>query len=121
MPNHIDVRGASGTYYRFRPAEDPRARSTMSGNFVYVREDDGEVVFLGETDNLMIGAEARWREAQTAYGATGIFVRPIVARATRAEEQEDILLAGTPPMNDTLPTRAKPREQADSPEAGSLV
>jgi hypothetical protein len=121
MPNHIDVRGASGTFYRFRPAEDPRARSTMSGNFVYVREDDGEVVFLGETDNLMIGAETRWREAQTAYGATGIFVRPIVARATRAEEQEDILLAGTPPMNDPLPTRAKPREQADSPEAGSLV
>ena len=81
MPSHIDIRGASGAFYRFRPADDPRARSTMSGNYVYVRGE--ELVFLGETDNLMIGAADRWQEASASYGADGIYIRPIVARATR--------------------------------------
>ena len=100
MPSHIDVRGASGAFYRFRPADDPRARSTMSGNYVYVRGE--ALVFLGETDNLMIGAAERWQEAASDYGADGIYIRPIVARATRADEQRDILRAQTPPMNEPL-------------------
>jgi len=105
MPSHIDVRGASGAFYRFRPADDPRARSTMSGNYVYVRGE--ELVFLGETDNLMIGAADRWQEAASAYGTDGIYIRPIVARATRSDEQRDILRAQTPPMNEPLAEEAE--------------
>jgi hypothetical protein len=120
MPTHIDVRGASGTFYRFRPSDDPRSRSTMSGNYVYVREGDGEVLFLGEADNLMTGAEDRWREAVSAHGATAIFVRPIVARATRAEETRDILEATVPAMNDPLPMRVERRDD-DGDQAGQLI
>ncbi len=118
MPSHIDIRGASGAFYRFRPADDPRARSTMSGNYVYLRGE--ELVFLGETDNLMIGATERWQEAAASYGADGIYIRPIVARATRADEQRDILRAQTPPMNDPLsddePVAAQAEAEAEAEE-----
>ena len=117
MPSHIDIRGASGAFYRFRPADDPRARSTMSGNYVYVRGE--ELIFLGETDNLLIGATDRWQEASASYGADGIYIRPIVARATRADEQRDILRAQTPPMNDPWVEDGPAEPEAAADEAGA--
>ena len=42
MDTKIDLRGASGAVYRFRLADDGSAKTTISGNFVYVRATDGD-------------------------------------------------------------------------------
>lgn len=101
MSDHIDVRGASGKVYRFRLAPNARPASAMSGTFAYVREHgrDREVLFVGETDNLMNGAPARWAEAAGQHEATHLYVRLNISAAVRQEELKDILDAQSPVMN----------------------
>ncbi len=101
MDTKIDLRGASGAVYRFRLADDGSAKTTISGNFVYVRATDGDpvVLFLGQTDNLMLGVSVRWPEAVSDHGATHLFTRLNVAGAARGAELEDLLAALHPVMN----------------------
>jgi hypothetical protein len=101
MSDHIDVRGGSGKLYRFRLAPNGRPSSAMSGTYAYVREDGGapEILFIGETDNLLTGAQARWAEATGRHKATHLYVRLNISGATRQEELQDILQANSPVMN----------------------
>ncbi len=101
MNDHIDVRGGSGKLYRFRLAENGKPGSAMSGTFAYVRgdPDEHELLFVGETDNLMNGAQERWMEAVDKHRATHLYIRLNISAATRNEELEDILSANAPVMN----------------------
>lgn len=101
MSDHIDVRGASGKLYRFRLAANARPASAMSGTFAYVREagPGRDILFIGETDNLMNGAQARWAEATGQHRATHLYVRLNISAAVRQEELQDILGANNPVMN----------------------
>jgi hypothetical protein len=101
MISHIDLQGASGTIYRFRSADDPRAKTPMSGNYVYIRvvDDQFEVIYAANADNLLTDARNRWAEAVAKYAATDIFIRLNVAQSVRRNELEDLLQAVDPPMN----------------------
>jgi hypothetical protein len=101
MSDHIDVRGGSGKLYRFRLAQNGRPTSAMSGTYAYVREEPGApaILFVGETDNLMTGAQTRWSEAIGQHQATHLYVRLNISAATRLEELQDILEANSPVMN----------------------
>ncbi len=101
MNEHIDVRGGSGKLYRFRLAAQGRATSAMSGTYAYVREEGerGEVLFVGDADNLMDDARSRWDEAVTKQRATHLYIRLNISAAARKAELEDILEDGHPVMN----------------------
>lgn len=99
VSSHIDLRGASGAAYRFRPAKE--VRIPMAGGFVYVRAEGGrpEVIYASTAENLVAEAEARWPEAKADHGATDIFVRLNVSRSARHEEIDDIVQGLRPAMN----------------------
>ena len=101
MNSQIDLRGVSGTVYRYRIANPKRPNIAGSGNFVYVRDEDGEpqVLYMGETDSLAADSLLRWDEAVRQYGATHIFMRLNVSGATRASELGDLLPELDPVMN----------------------
>ncbi len=101
MNEHIDVRGGSGKLYRFRMTSQGRASSAMSGTYAYVRDDGerGEVVFVGDADNLMNDARSRWDEAVAKHKATHLYVRLNISAAVRKDELDDILEDRRPVMN----------------------
>ncbi len=101
MDTQIDLRGVSGTVYRYRIANPTRPNIAGSGNFVYVRDAEGspQVVYAGETDSLALESLLRWDEAVRQYGATHIFMRLNVSGATRATELGDLLPVLEPVMN----------------------
>lgn len=111
MISHIDLQGASGAVYRFRSADDPRSKTPISGNYVYIRviEDQYEVIFAADADNLLTDVRSRWAEAVAGFGATDILIRLNVAQSTRRNELEDLLKSIDPPMNRpaTEPTATK--------------
>ncbi len=99
MYSHLDLKGASGACYRFRPAAE--VKTPMSGGYVYIRNggDGCELIYASPADNLLTDTPSRWSEAVSAYGATDIFVRLNVSRSARTQEMEDIAEAHRPPMN----------------------
>lgn len=101
MSDYIDVQGASGKLYRFRLAPNARPVSAMSGNFAYALEskDGRELLFIGETENLMDGALSRWAEAVRQHKATHLYVRLNISASVRQEELLDMLGANSPVMN----------------------
>ncbi len=114
MDSYVDLQGASGAVYRYRSAGEGDPKTAMSGNFCYVAGDGGDkrVVFLGQTDNLMTGARARWTEACNKHGASQLFIRLNISAAARSSELEDLLGSLTPPMNEEGGKKRKPREAA---------
>ena len=119
MNSQIDLAGASGEVYRYRLAEDGGPSTRAGGNFVYVKGGEGtpEVVFAGQTDNLMSGAMARWSEAVAMHGATHMFTRLKVSGAARDEELRDIVAGVRPVMNG--PFEPDAWEAKDSEAEGS--
>ena len=101
MNEHIDVQGGSGKLYRFRLTSQGRASSAMSGTYAYVRDDGGkgEVLFVGDADNLMNNARSRWDEAVGKHKATHLYVRLNISASVRQAELEDILEGRRPVMN----------------------
>jgi hypothetical protein len=101
MNSQIDLRGASGTVYRYRIANPMRPNIAGSGNFLYVRDEDGspQVLYAGETDSLAADCILRWDEAVREHGATHLFMRLNVSGATRATELSDLLPELDPVMN----------------------
>jgi len=102
MNEHIDVRGGSGKLYRFRLTDQGRPASAMSGTYAYVRDDGGgpgEVLFVGDADNLMNDARSRWDEAVGKHRATHLFIRLNISAASRRAELDDILEDRRPVMN----------------------
>ena len=64
MKEQIEFKGASGAAYRFRIAENGDPKTTISGNFVYVRDaGEPEIVYVGATTNLASGVREKWDEA----------------------------------------------------------
>jgi hypothetical protein len=90
MNDFIDLTGASGGRYRFRVWPEGASHLPMAGNFAYVRQEaDGfTVLVLGESSNLAL-ARSDWPRAAKA-GATHVFTRLNVSRATRTAEHADI-------------------------------
>lgn len=98
MNNQIDLRGASGAIYRYRLAENAEPKTPIGGNFAYLTME-GQVLFIGETNNLASGAQQMWAAALATYGAVQLFVRFNVSSATRRHEHDDLLAALQPVMN----------------------
>ena len=101
MKEVIEFTGASGAAYRFRLAENGDPKTTISGNFIYVRAADANptVVYAGATTNLASGVREKWEEAVKEHGATHIYTRLNIASAARTQELEDIVQALHPVMN----------------------
>jgi hypothetical protein len=97
----IEFKGASGAAYRFRLAENGDPKTTISGNFIYVRAVDANptVVYAGATTNLASGVREKWEEAVKEHGATHIYTRLNIASAARQQELEDIVQGLHPVMN----------------------
>ena len=101
MKDIIDVRGASGAAYRFTRFRDGNPLSAMGGNFVYACEtaDATTILFVGEAQNLLTGAQILWGEAAREHGAEGLYTRLNISERTRRAEHTDILAATKTPMN----------------------
>ncbi|MFA7647275.1 MAG: hypothetical protein WCY15_09930 [Phenylobacterium sp.] len=97
MSDFIDLRGASGAAYRFRRA-DPAALPATAGNFVYAREEDGQLVVLGcGTALSLTSAAGLQRNIAERHGEADLFIRLNVARAVRQGEHQDIVENVKPP------------------------
>lgn len=101
MANHIDCKGVSGAVYRFFRPKEGRPLSPAGGVFLIGRETPQgmDVLYIGETESLMTGSNARWTEAVSRHGATDLFVRLAISSQVRREEQSDLVQAYGPPMN----------------------
>jgi hypothetical protein len=93
MNDFIDLTGASGVRYRFRHWPEGASHLPMAGNFAYVRAEAAgfTVLVLGESANLS-EARADWASA-ARQGATHVFTRLNVSRATRTGEHADLAAA----------------------------
>jgi hypothetical protein len=100
MRDLIDVKGASGAIYRFSLFRDGRPLSPMGGNFLYVREagEGYEIVYAGESQNLLTDARVRWDEAVAKHRAGHLFTRLNITERTRQLEHADIIAGLLPEM-----------------------
>jgi hypothetical protein len=92
----IDLVGASGETYRFRRAEG--GLSPIGGNFVYVRDVDGQakVVCCGKARSLASVLMGRvWTSDEHAKLDDALYIRLNAVGRTRDAEHED-LVAGLP-------------------------
>lgn len=97
LSEFIDLRGASGAAYRFRRA-DPAALPATAGNFVYAREEGGQLVVVGcGTALSLTSAAGLQRNLADLHGESDLFIRLNVARAVRQGEHEDIVAQAKPP------------------------
>jgi hypothetical protein len=96
VSNFIELIGASGAAYRFRrPAG---ALSSIGGNFVYVRNQDGarRVVCCGKARSLAWGlGERNWHLDENATPDDELYIRLNAIETARSREHED-LLTGLP-------------------------
>jgi hypothetical protein len=108
MHDYVDVRGASGTTYRFMRLKDGRPLSPMGGNFIYVRYTGAtmEMIYAAEAQNLLKDARDRWNEASERYQVTELFSRLNISERVRLLELADITEASHPPMNATPDRKA---------------
>jgi hypothetical protein len=92
VPNFIDLVGASGATYRFRRPDG--ALSSIGGNFVYVRDQDGvpRVVCCGKARSLGWGLSQRsWFSDENAAPDDQLFIRLNAIATTRDGEHEDLV------------------------------
>lgn len=91
MREFIDLQGASGATYRFRLLADGASHVPIAGNYAFVKEREGgfTVVRVGVTTDL---SQAR-NECPPGErrGATHLYTRLNVARATREAEHADLI------------------------------
>ena len=96
MNNFIELIGASGAAYRFRRPDG--ALSSIGGNFVYMRDQDGvrHVVCCGKARSLAWGlGERKWHLDEEAGPNDELFIRLNAIEAIRTQEHQD-LIAGLP-------------------------
>ena len=108
MQDYVDIRGASGTTYRFMRLKDGRPLSPMGGNFIYVRFTGAnmEMIYAAEAQNLLKDARDRWNEASERYQVSELFSRLNISERVRLLELADITDANHPPMNATPDRKA---------------
>lgn len=98
MRDFIDLSGASGALYRFRIWADGAAHLPVAGNYVIVKaEPEGFSVLLVGLTNDLSRARGDWGKA-AKHGATHMFTRLNVARATRVMEHADLVAGHEPPL-----------------------
>jgi len=101
LRDYLDIRGASGTTYRFMRLKDGRPLSPMGGNYIYVRftGETMDMILAGEAQNLLKDARDRWNEASERYQVTELYSRLNISERVRLLELEDIVDANRPTMN----------------------
>jgi hypothetical protein len=100
MREFVDLRGASGTFYRFRLWPEGGAHPPIAGNYVVVRDDPAglKVMLAGVTGDLSQAA-VESRKALTKDAQARLYTRLNVARALRLAEHEDIATEHRPQVN----------------------
>ncbi len=97
MREFVDLRGASGTLYRFRLWPEGGAHPPIAGNYIVLREEANglKVVLAGMTSDLS-QAPVECRKTLAKDPAARLFTRLNVARALRTSEHEDIVAEHKP-------------------------
>lgn len=108
MRDYVDIRGASGSIYRFMLLKDGRPLSPMGGNYLYGRStgERFEMLYAGEVQNLLKDARDRWSEALERFQASALYTRLNISERVRKLEHIDIVDGNLPPMNAALERRA---------------
>jgi hypothetical protein len=106
VKDYIDIKGASGSGYRFMLLRDGRPLSPMGGNFLYARRtgERFEMLYAGEVQNLLKDARDRWSEAVERFQASELYMRLNISERVRKLEHADIVEGNVPPMN-VIPDR----------------
>lgn len=101
MRDYIDIRGASGSVYRFMLLKEGRPLSPMGGNFLYARRtgERFEMLYAAEVQNLLKDARDRWNEAIERFQASELYTRLNISERVRKLEHADIIDGNLPPMN----------------------
>jgi hypothetical protein len=97
MREFVDLRGASGTFYRFRLWPEGGAHPPIAGNYIVLREDANgpKVLLAGVTSDLSQAAtESKKQMAKTPEAR--LYTRLNVARAVRTAEHEDLVAEHRP-------------------------
>ena len=84
----IDIRGASGSAYRFRRWPAAGRHPPIAGNFVIVAEESRDVLALGVIDDLSRAPAL----LQDGSRQAGLFTRLNISRRTREAEHADLAL-----------------------------
>jgi len=98
MREFVDLRGASGTLYRFRLWPEGGTHPPIAGNYIVLREEDSglKVLLAGVTSDLSQAAFES-RKSMVKEPAARLYTRLNVARAVRSAEHEDIVAEHQPP------------------------
>lgn len=90
MQDFLDLKGASGAFYRFRHWPAGASHLPIAGNYVVVQETAAgfKVLAVGASMNLSL---ARPPSAARTRKVTHIYTRLNVARASRTSEHEDLV------------------------------
>jgi hypothetical protein len=97
MREFVDLRGASGTLYRFRIWPEGGAHPPIAGNYIVLREEaSGLVVLLAGVTSDLSKAAFEARKALAKDSAARLYTRLNVARAQRNAEHEDIVAEHKP-------------------------
>jgi hypothetical protein len=99
MREFLDLQGASGAQYRFRLSTVGFQPPCTAGNYVFVREEAQGFTVLGVGESNDLATLAVDWPAARRRGATHVFTRLNVSRATREAEHQDLAgrLGGGPP------------------------
>ena len=99
MREFVDLRGASGSLYRFRLWPEGGAHPPIAGNYIVLREEASELkVLLAAVTADLSQAAAEARKALAKDSQARLYTRLNVARAVRNAEHEDIVEAYKPAM-----------------------
>ena len=97
MREFVDLRGASGSLYRFRLWPEGGAHPPIAGNYIVLREEASELkVLLAAVTADLSQAAAEARKALAKDSQARLYTRLNVARAVRNAEHEDIVEAYRP-------------------------
>jgi len=97
MREFVDLRGASGTFYRFRIWPEGGAHPPIAGNYIVLREEaNGLKVLLAGVTSDLSQAAAESKKAMAKTPDARLYTRLNVARAVRTAEHEDIVAEHKP-------------------------
>lgn len=97
MRDFVDLRGASGTLYRFRLWPEGGAHPPIAGNYIVLREDaSGDKVLLAGITSDLSQAAFECRKALAKDPTARLYTRLNVARALRTAEHDDIVAEHKP-------------------------
>ena len=102
MREFVDLRGASGTFYRFRLWPEGGAHPPIAGNYILLREDESgpKILLAGVTSDLSQAA-VESRKALAKDPGTRLYTRLNVARAVRVAEHDDLVAEHKPAVLST--------------------